>query len=142
MNLKKIVAEGIAKLKRNGNKISRVGAGCQKSFKQGIREGKAQLRAQKAKNSRLLKEGKQLLMEAEPECCTDRYYNHDCCEAILCACCDEEIDCCEDGYEDCDEGGRVTIRRDDDVRGFSGMVKKPPYGGGTGPTSGDRPPMG
>ena len=37
------------------------------------------------------------------------------------------------------------IRRDDDVRGFStqgGMVKKPPFGSETGPTSGDRPPMG
>ena len=80
-----------------------------------------------------------LLTEGK-NCCSDKNYNEECCDKLYDLCCEPpkwEQPCCYD------MPGR--IRRDDDVRGFStqgGMVKKPPFGSETGPTSGDRPPMG
>ena len=40
-----------------------------------------------------------LLLE-EPKCCTDKYYDSNCCEDIMNACCNEKISCCEDGWGD------------------------------------------
>lgn len=45
-----------------------------------------------------------------------------------CSCCDED---CENIRKDVDRG-----------RSNTGGIKKPPFGSETGPTSGDRPPMG
>tara|TARA_R110002012_G_scaffold69760_1_gene180301 strand:+ start:964 stop:1332 length:369 start_codon:yes stop_codon:yes gene_type:complete len=84
-----------------------------------------------------------LLTEGKKTCCHDDNYNEECCDKLWDLCCEPpkwEQPCCNDmpGY-------MRGPRKDMMDKGFStqgGTVKKPPYGGGTGPTSGEMPRMG
>jgi len=58
----------------------------------------------KLKRNKNIREGKQMLTEAEFECCNgDSSTDIECCTAILCNCCKFGLNCCEAGYNDCTE---------------------------------------
>tara|TARA_R110001592_G_scaffold46499_1_gene147977 strand:- start:36 stop:395 length:360 start_codon:yes stop_codon:yes gene_type:complete len=81
-----------------------------------------------------------LLTEGKKNCCHDDNYNAECCDKLFDLCCEPEKfkqKCCDDMPND--RVGRTP------VKGFAaqgGMSIEPPYGGGTGPTSGDMPRRG